>query len=194
MIDAVNAGLDLHDVTATNLFGAEFSKAQRKLAKNVGFGRVYGGGAGTLSRQAGVPLADAKRAMAGYDTAFPGIKRFSKRLQERAEHGKPQVITPAGRVLPMDRARTYTATNYIVQSTARDVLANAILELEAAGLGQYLLLPIHDEALCQVPTEHAAELAQQIADVMTVPFGALTLTAEAEVYGPSWGHGYGATT
>jgi DNA polymerase I len=193
MIDAVNAGLDLHDVTATNLFGADFTKAQRKLAKNVGFGRVYGGGAGTLSRQAGVPLADAKRAMAGYDSAFPGIKRFSKRLQERAAHGKPQVITPAGRVLPMDRERSYTATNYVVQSTARDVLANAILELEAAGLGEHLLLPIHDEVLCQVPTADAAEIAAEVARVMTVPFGNLTLTAEAEVYGPSWGHGYGAT-
>ena len=106
----------------------------------------------------------------------------------------PQVVTPAGRVLPLDRERGYTATNYVVQSTARDVLANAILELESAGLGDYLLLPIHDEVLCQVPTADAAEIAAEVARVMSVPFGDLTLAAEAEVYGTSWGHGYGATS
>jgi DNA polymerase-1 len=193
MIDAVNGGADLHDVTAINLFGNGFTKAQRKLAKNVGFGRVYGGGAPTLARQAGVTIDEAKKAMRGYDSSFPGIKRYSNLLQARAQAGVPEVVTPAGRHLPMDRDRLYSATNYMVQSTSRDVLANAILELEAAGLGDHLLLPIHDEVLAQAPIAEAAEVAQAIAEVMTVPFGDLTLTAEPEVYGASWGHGYGAT-
>lgn len=192
MIEAINAGQDLHDTTATALFGPDFTKAQRKLAKNVGFGRVYGGGATTLARQAGTDLETAKRAMAGYDSAFPGIKRYSNRLVERARAGKPQVTTPAGRVLPLDRWRLYAATNYVVQSTARDVLANALLELDEAGLGDYLLLPIHDEVLAQAPAADAQEIANEIAKVMTVPFGAVSLDAEPEVYGTSWGHGYGA--
>ena len=192
MIDAINGGRDLHDVTATALFGEGFTKQQRKLAKNVGFGRVYGGGAFTLARQAGVDEDTAKRAMLGYDAAFPGIKRFSKRLEERARAGVPEVVTPAGRHLPLDRDRYYSATNYMVQSTARDVLANSLLELEAAGLGDYLLLPIHDEVLAQAPVADAADIAKHIAEAMTVPFGPVMLTAEPEVYGPSWGHGYGA--
>ena len=194
MIDAINAGNDLHDVTAINLFGQDFTKAQRKLAKNVGFGRVYGGGATTLARQAGVGLAEAKRAMAGYDTAFPGIKRYSKRLQDRAKHGVPEVVTPAGRVLPLDRWRLYAATNYMVQSTARDVLANSLLELRAAGLGEHLLLPVHDEVVWQAPAADADEVGREIQKVMTVAFGDVTLNAETDIFGASWGHGYGATS
>jgi DNA polymerase I len=194
MIDAINAGKDLHDVTAANLFGPSFSKQQRKLAKNVGFGRVYGGGATTLARQAAVSLDDAKRAMAGYDNAFPGIKRFSKKLQDKAKHGVPQVVTPAGRVLPLDRWRLYAATNYMVQSTARDVLANAMVELKAVGLGEHLLLPIHDEVLWQAPADIANEVGREIQKVMTVPFGDVILDAETDMFGPSWGHGYGATS
>ena len=192
MIDAINGGSDLHDVTATALFGVDFTKAQRKLAKNVGFGRVYGGGATTLSRQAGVSLEDAQRAMRGYDEAFPGIKRYSRRLQDRAAAGEPVVVTPAGRRLPLDRWRLYAATNYIVQSTARDVLADAILNIEAAGMGEHLLLPIHDEVVCQAPTEDVADIAHAISETMTASFGAVTLTTDTEVFGANWGNGYGA--
>lgn len=194
MIDAINDGKDLHDVTAANLFGPDFTKQQRKLAKNVGFGRVYGGGATTLARQAAVSLEDARRAMSGYDTAFPGIKRYSNKLQSRAKNGVPEVITAAGRTLPLDRWRLYAATNYAVQSTARDVLANALVELKAAGLGDHLLLPIHDEVLWQAPAADAAEVGREIQRVMTVTFGDVTLDAETDMFGPSWGHGYGATS
>lgn len=192
MMAAINEGLDLHDVTAVNLFGEGFTKLQRKLAKNTGFGRVYGGGATTLARQAGVDIPTAKKAIRGYDDAFPGIKSYARKLMDRAEWGEREVVTPSGRHLPLDRDRLYAATNYVVQSTARDVLGQALIDLKAAGLDQYLLLPIHDEVMGQAPVEEAEAVAKEVAQVMTTPFFGVRLDAEGEVFGPTWGHGYGA--
>lgn len=192
MIEAIESGQDLHDVTALALFGEGFTKGQRKLAKTVGFGKVYGGGAATLSRQAGVTLDTAKRAAAAYDRNFPGIKRLARSLQERAQYGEREVVTPSGRRLPLDRDRLYSATNYLVQSSARDVLAQALLDLDEAGLTDHLLLPVHDEVIAQAPAADAADLARELAKVMTMSFHGVQLDAEASVYGPSWGHGYGA--
>lgn len=192
MIRAILDGADLHDFTATLVYGKDFEPWQRKLMKGVGFGKVYGGGAKTLSRQTGAPLAQVKAAIAAYDRTYPGIKRYSSRLQKHAEFGAREVVTPTGRHLPLDRDRLYSATNYMIQSTARDVLAEAILDLFDAGLGDYLIMPVHDEIIGQAPEDEAAEVARAIGETLSRDFYGVPLTSTGEVYGPSWGHGYGA--
>ena len=191
MLKAIADGADLHDLTAALLYGDSFTKEQRKLAKNTNFGVVYGGGAAVLARQAGVTLAEAKRAREGFKRAYPAIDRWGKGLQTRAEWGERQVITPSGRQLPLDRTRLYAATNYVVQSTATDVLKEALLELWDQGLGDYVLMPVHDEVLLEVDAPDAQEVAMEVQRVMSMDFKGVYLQAEAEVYGPSWGHGYG---
>lgn len=193
MIEAIKSGVDLHDFTARRIWGEGFTKAQRGLAKGVGFGKVYGGGAATLSRQTGAPIDLVREAVRAYDETFPGIRRFGGLLQRRAELGKKEVVTPSGRHLPLDRDRLYAATNYVVQSTARDVLAQAIVGLHDAGLGDYLLLPIHDEILAQAPEREAEEVASEIARVMSRDFYGVPCPAEAEIGGRSWGSLYGAS-
>lgn len=190
---AIAGGQDLHDFTAEMLYGPAFTKAQRKLAKMVGFGKVFGGGATTLQRQTGAGMAEVKTAVAAYDRVFPGIKRYGKRLQNRAMFGAKEVVTPSGRILPLDRDRLYAATNYVVQSTARDLLAQALVDLEEAGLGEFLLLPVHDEVIFQAPVAEAEDVAQAIARTMESDFFGVRIEADPEVYGPTWGHGYGAT-
>jgi DNA polymerase I len=189
---AILSGTDLHDFTAARVFGPDFTKRQRKVAKAIGFGKVYGGGKATVSRQTGVPEHEVAPAMAAYDQTFPGIKRYGQRLQKRAEYGKREVITVSGRHLPLDKDRLYAATNYVVQSTARDLLAQAIVDLFDAGLGDHLLLPVHDEIVAQAPAEDAEEFAREVARIMGSTFYGIPIVADSEVYGTSWGHGYGA--
>jgi DNA polymerase-1 len=189
---AIAAGEDLHDFTASHIYGPEFTKAQRKIAKNVGFGKVYGGGATGIARQTGTPVSSVQAAISAYDRAFPGIKRYARRLQREAQYGEIEVVTPAGRHLPLDRDRLYAATNYVVQSTARDLLAQAIVDLFHEGLGDYLLLPVHDEIVAQAPEGEAEEVVREIGRVMESDFYGVRIASSAEVYGPSWGHGYGA--
>ncbi|MFI7069523.1 DNA polymerase [Micromonospora sediminicola] len=190
---AIADGVDLHSFTAERVFGPDFTKAHRKIAKAVGFGKVYGGGAATICRQTGADLASVKTALAAYDATFPGIKRYSRRLMERAEFGRREVVTPSGRHLPLDRDRLYAATNYVVQSTARDLLAQAVVDIFAAGLGDHLLLPVHDELIAQAPTGQAEEVIREIGKAMESTFYGVRIESDPEVYGPSWGHGYGAT-
>lgn len=194
LMDAIKSGTDLHAFTARMVYGDDFTKAHRKLMKGVGFGKVYGGGAATLSRQTGAPIAQVQNAIRAYDRVYPGIRRYSSRLQQRAEFGAKEVVTPSGRHLPLDRDRTYSATNYMVQSTARDVLAEALLDMFDAGLGDYLLLPVHDEVIAQAPAAEAADVVHEIARVMDRDFYGVPIVSDPEVYGPSWGHGYGAPT
>lgn len=191
LIEAIKSGLDLHSFTAEKVFGADFTKRQRSISKAIGFGKVYGGGATTVSRQTGAPIEDVKPAMAAYDATFPGIKRYGQRLQRRAEYGKKEVVTVSGRHLPLDRDRLYAATNYVVQSTARDLLAQAIVDLFDAGLGDHLLLPVHDEIVAQAPAEEAEEVVQEIGRIMGSTFYGIPIISDPEVYGRSWGSGYG---
>ncbi|GAA2843994.1 hypothetical protein Acy02nite_68680 [Actinoplanes cyaneus] len=193
MIKAIADGVDLHSFTAERVFGPDFTKQHRKIAKAVGFGKVYGGGAATITRQTGADLESVKSALAAYDATFPGIKRYSRRLMNRAEYGRKEVVTPSGRHLPLDRDRLYAATNYVVQSTSRDLLAQAIVDLFDAGLGEHLLLPVHDELIAQAPRDEAAEVIREIGRVMESNFYGVRIASDPEVYGPSWGHGYGAS-
>ncbi|MFG3710100.1 DNA polymerase [Micromonospora sp. NPDC047730] len=192
MKKAITDGVDLHSFTAERVFGEGFTKQHRKIAKAVGFGKVYGGGAATITRQTGADLESVKRALAAYDATFPGIKRYSRRLMNRAEYGKKEVITASGRHLPLDRDRLYAATNYIVQSTSRDLLAQAIVDIFDAGLGDHLLLPVHDELIGQAPAEDAEEVIREIGRLMESTFYGVRIESDPEVYGSSWGHGYGA--
>ncbi|WNN93996.1 DNA polymerase I [Arthrobacter phage Nitro] len=192
MKHAIATGVDLHGYTAELIYGPEFTKFHRKLSKGTGFGKVYGGGAATLARQTGADMDAVKHAIAEYDRVYPEIKRYSKKLQSRAEFGKKEVITVSGRHLPLDRDRLYSATNYVIQSTARDVLAQAIVDLFDAGLGDYLLLPIHDELLAQAPEKDAPEVASEIGRIMSGMFYGVPLSSTGEVTGRNWGAAYGA--
>ncbi|AWY06674.1 hypothetical protein SEA_ZETA1847_40 [Microbacterium phage Zeta1847] len=191
LVEAILSGVDLHDFTASRVFGEEFTKAERKVAKAIGFGKVYGGGKATVSKQTGVSEESVAPAMTAYDKTFPGIKRYSNKLVNAAKYGERSVKTVAGRVLPLDRERLYAATNYIVQSTARDVLAQAIVDIFDAGMGDYLNLPIHDELVAQAPVGDAEEVIREIGRLMESEFYGIPITSDPEVYGPTWGHGYG---
>lgn len=186
MRDAIARGEDLHSFTALRVFGPGFTDKQKKIAKNIGFGKVYGGGAAGVARLTGAEEGAVREAMLAYDATFPGIKRFSQKLMREAKQGIKEVVTPIGRRLPLDEDRLYAATNYVVQSTARDLLAQAVIRLFEAGLGDYILLPVHDEILGQAPEKDAEEIVNEISTVMTCDFQGVKIASDAEVLGVSW--------
>jgi DNA polymerase-1 len=192
MTEAIVSGEDLHSTAARLMFGPDFTEKDRKLAKVAGFAKVYGGGAATIARQTGVTTDVAKAATERYDRAFPGIRRLARLLQERAEFSALDVETPTGRRLPLDRDRLYAAVNYLVQSTARDLLAYALVKMDEAGLSDHLLLPIHDEVLAEAPADEVEEVAKAISDAMTMDFMGIPITTDTEVARGSWGSLYGA--
>lgn len=190
MKEAIANGLDLHDYTAELAYGPDFTKANRTHMKGAGFGIVYGGGATGLAPKLGLTLVQSTAVVRAYNRVYPEIKRWSMKLQREARSKNMVMRSPTGRILALDRDRVYAAINYQVQSTAADVLKNSLEALMDAGLGQHLLMPVHDEIIAQAPEADAKEVAQAIGEAMTTNAMGMDLPAEGEVYGFSWGHGY----
>lgn len=195
MIQAFKNGDDLHLLTARAAFGDQITKdsPERKYAKVVNFGRVYGGGANTVAKQTGLDFRTAKRVVDGFDQAYPGVQKFSAKLQREATQ-QGYVTTPTGRRLPVDEDRAYSALNYVIQSTSRDVTCAALIRLDEAGFTPYLRLPIHDEILASVPADKAEWGAREIGKIMAQQMGPVHIGTDPEVGGRSWGSLYGAET
>ncbi|XUZ27353.1 DNA polymerase [Streptomyces sp. RMIT01] len=190
----VNGGadFDIHMYTAQLIKGLAATKRDRKVFKGAGFGKVYGGGVATISRQTGATEAEIARAVAEYDRVFPEIKRASAKWQREARNTGLVTVSVTGRRLPLDRHRTYAVVNYQCQSAARDVLGQAMLNMRDAGLLEYMKLPIHDEIVFSVPKEDAGDIAREFERCMTMDLFGVPVTAEAELGGRSWGSLYGA--
>lgn len=190
MKHAIENGIDLHGFTAELAYGPDFTPKHRTHMKSAGFTVVYGGGAKGMSRKLGISMQQARAVHNAYNRVYPEIKRWANKLQRDARANGMVMRSPSGRILALDRDRIYAAINYQVQSTAADVLKNAIEALFVAGLGDYLLMPVHDELVGQAPESEAVEIARAIGETMSTTVLDMRLDAEGEVYGPSWGHGY----
>jgi len=182
MLKVFREGGDLHQMTA------DTTGISRKLAKTVNFGKVYGGGPKGLARQTGLSVDDAKVACDGFDNVYKGVNKFSYQLSAPIKRkDRNYVITHTGRKLPVDSDRSYAALNYCIQSTARDVLVKAMINLAKSGFWQYSLLPIHDEVLFSFPEEDAVELSKEAACKMEMILKDVHITSEPDLGGASWG-------
>lgn len=182
LLGIINDGVDVHSATAEHIFGPGYTPAQRQIAKITNFGSIYGGGAGALSKNAGIPEADARTVVKEWKQTYPTLVRYGKALGFHST-----VINPYGRRLPIDPERTYSALNYMVQSTARDLFAEATRRVIGdLDLGDNLWLLVHDELIFQVPAHQAETYAQKIKESMETTFNGVAITAEAEVLGERW--------
>lgn len=82
LIDAAKRGESLHKIAAIRLWGEDYTPDQYRYTKNVNFGWLYGGGAKTLSDQAGIPFDEAKKIITEYSAAFPALTAYKRREQE----------------------------------------------------------------------------------------------------------------
>lgn len=166
---------------------------RRQLIKNGGYAKIYGAGIPKFAETAGVDEDVASDFMDGFDTLFPGAKRMAKEFeqlayQRRRDEGEAYMRSPlTGRKHVADRGKDYTLVNYIIQGTAAEVLKIKIVEADQAGLGEYMLFPVHDELDLDVPFGETDAVLETLHDVMnddkllTVP---VTWTA---AMGPRWG-------
>jgi len=185
MIQAFEKDEDLHQITA------DASSVTRKVGKMANFLTVYGGGAKTLAEQANIDFPTARRVLAGFAKTYPGVARYSAKLAADAAR-QGFIVTPVGRRLPVDSSRNYSALNYMIQSSSRDVTCRALVRLHEAGFTPYLRLPIHDEIVASIPADKAAWGAAEISRLMAEEMGPVLIGTEPEVGKRSWGSLYGA--
>ncbi|MFE9381747.1 DNA polymerase [Streptomyces sp. NPDC007025] len=190
---AIAAGEDLHSFTARLVFGEGFTEKDRKVSKNIAFGKVFGARAATVARQSGAPLEAVQRAMAQYDRVYPEVGLAAKDWRIEAFNNGMVATSITGHRLPLDRDRTYAVTNYLVQSTARDCLGQALIHMDERGLVPYLRLPVHDEVILSMPKGEENEISRAVAECMTFDLKGVPIAAGKPELGiRSWGSLYGA--
>lgn len=161
-LDPFEKGADLYD-PLTQAAGID-----RKVAKTVLLGLMYGMGMAKLAATLGVSEDEALRIQRGVVKAMKPTAQFLLLARDTADRCR-LATTGAGRMLdvPVDlktgRVMSSKASNYIVQGTAYDVLADAIVRCEAAGLGDFIHLALHDELVV------SAQAADAIMEIMSTP-------------------------
>ena len=190
---------DVHGWMAQKIYGLDKpvlkGDPRRDITKNATYARAYGSGPDTFADTAGISMKEAYAFYAMSDKAFPELKTYDRVLQEQAlEAGKangcdPYVYTHYGRFQNASIKDVWKLVNRQVQGTSADVLKKAIGDLDAAGFGDYMVLPVHDEIIFDVPEDIAEEAAREIETVMLNTDFTPNLTAEAGIYA-RWGDKY----
>lgn len=170
-IDADQGGADFFCGVASGIFGETILKSdpRRQTTKNVVYGSLYGAGVETMARTAGIEVSAMDPVKRAFDATYPGLKLMSERITGEARQHKPAHIrTPLMRKLVADQGREYTQlTNALIQGHAAETFKRFLVNMDAAGLGDYMRLPIHDEILLEAPREEAEEVLKLVEDCMT---------------------------
>lgn len=154
---------------------------------------MYGAGIATSAVNAGVPEARMREVAAGFNNHYPGVKGFMQQIEHigmtrQREEGEPYVLTNFGRRLPADEGRVYTLVNYLIQGGAAEVFKLDLLKADAAGLTDYMVVPVHDELVLSVPKEEAMDVGKTLQQCMTTREGwAVPLLAGEPEAGLRWG-------
>jgi DNA polymerase I len=201
--DVFARGGDVHAEAAARIAGVpleEITPEQRRAAKAIVFGTVYGSGASGLRATAWasfdveLTLEEAAAAKAALLDAFPGIREYQRDQADQAEHdgvlwsiaGRPLRAAWEGGTI-----RYTVAVNYAVQASAADVLLLAMANVEQA-LPGVMVLSVHDELVLEVPEDRAEEVCALLPAYMAAAYSELfpgaplhdLVTAKA---GASWG-------
>ena len=202
MQEAFRSGMDVHTATAAQVFGVEpeqVTPLQRRHAKAVNFGIVYGISEFSLAEDIGVTRKEAKAYIESYLANYSGVRAYMHDIVAKAkEDGYVTTLFGRRRDLPELKSSNFNirsfgervALNTPIQGTAADIIKLAMLHVDTAlrqaKLRARLILQVHDELIVECPVEEAETVrklvAEQMEHVMTLK---VPLLAEAKI-GESW--------
>ncbi|HFI0169473.1 TPA: DNA polymerase I [Streptococcus suis] len=183
LIEAFQQGADIHTSTAMRVFGIEKAEDvtpnDRRNAKAVNFGVVYGISDFGLSNNLGISRKEAKNYIDTYFERFPGIKDYMETIvREARDKGYVETLYKRRRELPDINSRNFnvrnfaerTAINSPIQGSAADILKVAMINLDRAlteaGLSTRMLLQVHDEIVLEVPMAELETVKAMVKETM----------------------------
>lgn len=202
LLDAFHKGLDIHRATAAEVFGVTLDKVtpdQRRTAKVINFGLIYGMSAFGLAQNLAIEPQAARNYIDRYFARYPGVKAYMEKTRALA-HEQGFVQTAFGRRLwlpditssraPVRAAAERAAINAPMQGTAADLIKKAMIAVERwiedNGLKTLLVLQVHDELVLEVPQEELEKVKEALPKLMQgVAQLAVPLIAEVGS-GDSW--------
>lgn len=204
MLEAFREGQDIHAATAAAIYGIpleEVSKEQRRHAKAINFGLIYGMSPYGLSRSTDLTLAEAENFVRDYFEHFPGVKKYLDGIRVlAAKQGYVETMLGRRRYFPnlanptnamMRNREEREAINAPIQGTAADIMKLAMIHLRTAlassRLQAKMLLQVHDELVLEVLDKDLLETAKLVSQVMESAYKLdIPLLTEARS-GINWG-------
>ncbi|HEM3485260.1 DNA polymerase I [Streptococcus suis] len=203
LIEAFQQGADIHTSTAMRVFGIEKAEDvtpnDRRNAKAVNFGVVYGISDFGLSNNLGITRKEAKAYIDTYFERFPGIKNYMETIvREARDKGYVETIYKRRRELPDINSRNFnvrnfaerTAINSPIQGSAADILKVAMINLDKAlteaGLATRMLLQVHDEIVLEVPVAELETVKAMVKETMESAISLSVPLIADENEGPTW--------
>lgn len=205
LLQAFREEQDIHTATAAAIYGIpveKVTKNQRRFAKTINFGLIYGMGAFRLARETGLTLAEAETYVKKYFGQFPGIAGYLESTRNKARtDGYVETLFGRRRYFPVFKTSMSSANrqavqraereavNHPIQGTAADIIKIAMIRLHAELKSRFrarLLLQVHDELLLEVPQDELDEVRQLVIDLMCGAFELdVPLKVETET-GANW--------
>ncbi len=186
MIDAFKNDIDIHTKTASDIYHIpieEVTKKERRTAKAVNFGIIYGISSFGLSEDLGIDMVEAKHFIDNYLDAFPGIREYmEKEKKEAYKNGYVTTLMNRRRVIEELNSKNYMirtsgermALNTPIQGTAADILKKAMVELynemNKKKLKSKILLQVHDELIINVLEDEIDEVKKLTQEIMENAF------------------------
>ncbi|MGB8285938.1 MAG: DNA polymerase I [Candidatus Aquirickettsiella gammari] len=202
LLDAFAQGLDIHRATAAEVLNIplqQVNREQRRSAKAVNFGLIYGMSAFGLARQLGISREAAKDYIDRYFSRYPGVKEYMQRTRQQA-HQQAYVSTLLGRRLHLAhinssdslqrRASERAAINAPLQGSAADIIKKAMISIDRAlsqhHLKAHMIMQVHDELVFEVADSDLNKTQQLIENLMVNTTKlSVPLTVDIQV-GPNW--------
>lgn len=182
MLDAFSAGHDIHKATAARVYGMELDEVtsdQRRNAKAVNFGIIYGQSAFGLSQSLGIPRKEAAEIIEQYFEQYAGIREYmSKTIDFAKEHGYVETILKRRRYLRDINSANMTvrgfaernAINAPIQGSAADLIKIAMINIQKDIIDNKLtgkmIMQVHDELVFDVPQEEVEKFSQIVVERM----------------------------
>lgn len=202
MIDAFNEGIDIHTKTAMDVFGLEkdeVSDIDRRHAKAVNFGVVYGISDFGLANQTQLSFTDAKKYIDNYFLTYPNIKEYlDSQVEFCKNNGYVKTMLNRRRYINEINDRNYmmrefgkrAAMNATIQGSAADLIKIAMVKaserLKKEKLKSKLILQVHDELIFDVPKDEVDKMKEIIPDIMSNAYKMKTRLDCSLAMGESW--------
>ena len=183
LLAAFAEGLDVHSATAAEVFAVDIEQVsvdQRRKAKAINFGLIYGMSAFGLAKQLGIGRHEAQQYIDVYFARYPGVADYMERTRALAhENGYVETLKGRRLYLPEINARNRqrqqaaerTAINAPMQGTAADLIKLAMLAvdawIESSGVDARLMMQVHDELVFEVAEDAVAGLSDKVAALMS---------------------------
>ena len=182
LLHAFQQGLDVHRATAAETLGIkadDVTPEQRRQAKAVNFGLIYGMGAFGLAKQLGIPRGEAQEYIDIYFARYPGVKRYMEDAKAYAmQHGFVETIFGRRLHLPeinsrnvaKKRAAERVAINAPMQGSAADIIKRAMILIDEwiikENINARMIMQVHDELVLEVPESEMEEVQKGLNDLM----------------------------